>query len=314
LSFSTLLTGQHKSLFEDVASLIPTPDIQLDVMRDSQSPSDVMRRIMGEITKCFDNLKPRMVLVQGDTTTAAAVALSAFYHNLPVGHIEAGLRTHDLTAPFPEELNRQLISRVSKLNWAPTQMAMQNLENEGCKGIVFTGNTIVDACLKFNFPIKYTNKVLVTLHRRENFGEAMKKLFLQIEELAENNTHLEFIFPMHPNPEVIKHCGLLKTVSVIDPLPYQELLKLLSEVRFVISDSGGIQEECATFKKKIIVCRSSTERPEGVEAGFAMTVGTNIKSAFSWANDLPEWKGQNPYGDGKASERIISSIKNFLEL
>ncbi len=314
MSFSTIFTGQHKSLFEDVASLIPTPDIQLNIMRESQSPSDVMRRIMGEIANYFHLFQPRIVLVQGDTTTAAAVALSAFYHNLPVGHIEAGLRTHDLKAPFPEELNRQLISRVSRLNWAPTQKAIANLEDEGCKGILFTGNTIVDACLKFNFPIKYSNKVLITLHRRENFGESMKKLFIQIEELAEKNSHLEFIFPMHPNPEVLKNRDLLKTVSIIDPLPYQKLLELLSEVRFVISDSGGIQEECATFKKKVIVCRSSTERPEGVTAGFAKTVGIDIKSAFSWANDFPKWEGQNPYGDGKASERIISSIKNFLEL
>lgn len=313
LSFATLLTGQHEDLFEDVASLIPRPDIRLNTMKSRQSPSGVMRRIMAEIPENFDRLEPGIVIVQGDTTTAVAVALSSFYHNFPVGHVEAGLRTYDLTSPFPEELNRQLISRIAQLNWAPTEKARQNLEAEGCRGILVTGNTVVDACLKSGFPIQYENKVLVTLHRRENFGDPMEKMFKQINRLAVDNPMLEFIFPMHPNPEVMRHRKFLKSVKVIEPLSHKDLLKLLSEVRFVISDSGGIQEECASFKKKVLVCRRTTERPEGVDAGFARTVGTDIEGSFHWANNSPKWTGQNPYGDGKASVRIAASIEDFLK-
>ena len=311
--FKTLFTGQHDELFEDVAHLLPEPHIRLGTMRKGQSPGDVMQRVMAETGPLLQSETPRLVVVQGDTTTAVALALSAFYQGISVGHVEAGLRTHDLNAPFPEELNRQLISRVAQLNWAPTTTAKENLEAEGCDGTVVTGNTVVDACLKYNFPVKYGDKILITLHRRENFGETMAEMFRQIEHLASSNSDLEFIFPMHPNPEVVKHRNLLKSVKVIEPLPYEELLRLLSEVRFVISDSGGIQEECATFRKKVLVCRDKTERPEGVEAGFAKIVGTEIEGNFSWANDLPDWSGDNPYGDGRAAKRIVSHIQDHLE-
>ena len=310
--FKTLFTGQHDELFEDVAHLLPEPHIRLDIMRKGQSPEDVMQRVMAEAGPLLQSNSPQLVVVQGDTTTAAAVALTAFYQRIFVGHVEAGLRTHNLNAPFPEELNRQLISRVAQLNWAPTTTAKENLEAEGCDGTVVTGNTVVDACLKYNFPVKYGDKILITLHRRENFGETIANMFRQIEHLASSNSDLEFIFPMHPNPEVVKHRDLLRSVKVIEPLSYEELLRLLSEVRFVISDSGGIQEECAAFRKKVLVCRDQTERPEGVEADLALTVGAEIKSNFSWANDSPEWNGDNPYGDGKAAERIVASIKDFL--
>lgn len=312
LSFKTLFTGQHDDLFESVAHLIPVPDYELDIMRRGQSPADVMHRVMALAGPILEGVRPKLVIVQGDTTSAAAVALSAFYHKIPVGHVEAGLRTHDLAAPFPEELNRQMIARVSQLNWAPTAAAKKNLEAEGCEGVVVTGNTVVDACLKHDFPVRYGDRVLVTLHRRENFGEPMTKLFRQIDRLASVHTELEFIFPMHPNPEVVKHRDLLESVAVVDPLSCDDLLELLSEVRFVISDSGGIQEECAAFRKKVLVCREKTERPEGVEAGFARTVGTDIENNFAWANDSPVWNGDNPYGDGRAGERIAASIREFL--
>ena len=311
--FKTLFTCQHDELFQDVAHLVPGPDIQLNIMRKGQSPGDVMQRVMAETEPNLQSETPRLVVVQGDTTTAAAVALTAFYQRIPVGHVEAGLRTHDLKAPFPEELNRQLISRVAQLNWAPTTTAKENLEAEGCEGTLVTGNTVVDACLKYNFPVKYGDKILITLHRRENFGETMAEMFRQIERLASSHSDLEFIFPMHPNPEVVKHQGLLNSVKVIKPLPFEDMLRLLSEVRFVISDSGGLQEECATFRKKILVCRDKTERPEGVEAGFAKIVGAEIEGNFSWANDFPDWSGSNPYGDGKAGKRIVSHIKDHLK-
>ena len=313
ISFMTVFTGQHESLFDDVASLIPLPDVSCDIMEEGQSPSDVMSRILSRMPHYYDRFKPKIVVVQGDTTTAAAVALSAYYHGLPVGHVEAGLRTHDLSAPFPEELNRQLIARIAQLNWAPTSKARENLKAEGCDGIIVTGNTVIDSCLQRNLKVKYGDKVLVTLHRRENFGEKMASLFRQVEQFARENPQLEFIFPMHPNPQVMKHRNLLEAVVVVDPLNYDDLLELLSKVRFVISDSGGIQEECAAFQKKVLVCRKKTERPEGVDAGLARTVGTDIGNNFKWANDSPEWTGENPYGDGKAAERIVNHIKDYLD-
>jgi len=310
ISFRTLFTGQHDDLFEDVADLIPEPDIYLGVMERGQTPGDVFGRVTTLVVPILRREQPSLVIVQGDTSTAAAVALTAFYEEISVGHVEAGLRTYDLKAPWPEEANRQLISRVSHINWAPTETAARNLSNEGFSNVVVTGNTVIDSCSRFDFPISYGNKVLVTLHRRENFGNRMETMFRQLDELAVEQSDLYLIFPMHPNPEVQRYKDLLRNVNVVQPLQYRPLLELLSEVRFVISDSGGIQEECAAFRKKVLVCRDKTERPEGVEAGLAKVVGTDITGNFAWANDSPEWTGENPYGDGKAAERIVTSIES----
>ena len=306
--FQTLFTGQHNELFEDVADLIPKPDIDLDIMEAEQSLADIFGRVSSGIAPILRQKKPGLVIVQGDTTTAAAVALAAFYEEIPVGHVEAGLRTYDPQAPFPEEINRQVISRVAHLNWAPTETAAGNLRNEGVRNVSVTGNTVVDICSRFDLPISYGKKVLVTLHRRENFGNRMETMFRQLDKLAVEHGDLEFIFPMHPNPQVQRHRDLLGNVNVVQPLQYRPLLELLSEARFVISDSGGIQEECAVFCKKVLVCRDKTERPEGVEVGLAKMVGTDLDSHFIWANDSPEWEGENPYGNGKAAERIVDSI------
>ena len=306
--FQTLFTGQHNELFEDVADLIPKPDIDLDIMKAEQSLADIFGRVSSGIAPILRQKKPGLVIVQGDTTTAAAVALAAFYEEIPVGHVEAGLRTYDPQAPFPEEINRQVISRVAHLNWAPTETAAGNLRNEGVRNVSVTGNTVVDICSRFDLPISYGKKVLVTLHRRENFGNRMETMFRQLDKLAVEHGDLEFIFPMHPNPQVQRHRDLLGNVNVVQPLQYRPLLELLSEARFVISDSGGIQEECAVFCKKVLVCRDKTERPEGVEVGLAKMVGTDLDSHFIWANDSPEWEGENPYGNGKAAERIVDSI------
>ena len=306
--FQTLFTGQHNELFEDVADLIPKPDIDLGIMEAEQSPADVFGRISSGIAPILRQKKPGLVIVQGDTTTAAAVALAAFYEEIPVGHVEAGLRTYDPKAPFPEEINRQVISRVAHLNWAPTETAAGNLRNEGVRNVSVTGNTVVDICSRFDLPISYGKKVLVTLHRRENFGNRMETMFRQLDKLAVEHGDLEFIFPMHPNPNVQKLKGILKHVNVIDPLGYAEMMKLLSRVKFAISDSGGIQEECAAFGKKVLVCRNTTERPEGIEAGFAKLVGTEVKSHFNWANDDSRWSGENPYGKGDAAQKIIDTL------
>lgn len=308
----TVFTGQHKELFEDVKSLVPEPDFHLDIMRHNQGINQVIAAILTDLQPILLQEKAKLVIVQGDTSTVLAAALCAFNNGIAVGHVEAGLRTYDLASPFPEEANRQLVSRIATFNWAPTDIAYDNLITEGIKQVSTTGNTVIDTCQSFNLDIKYGNKVLITLHRRENQGEKMVSMFRQLETLAEKHAELEFIFPMHPNPNVQKHRHLLTNVKVVAPLNYTEMVNLLSEVKFVISDSGGIQEECAAFKKRILVCRNTTERPEGITAGFAKLIDHQIIENFSWANDNPVWNGQNPYGNGNASRRITESIEEFL--
>jgi len=308
ISFKTVFTGQHRELYDDVKDLIPEPDFHLDIMKENQTLTDILSSISLRFGEILQSEKPDLLIVQGDTSTVAVSALIAFYEKVPIGHVEAGLRTYNLESPFPEEGNRQLVSRIASYNWAPTEWAADNLRNEMVGNVTVTGNTVIDACKNFNYPISYENKVLITLHRRENFGKTMEKIFNEIEQLAIEHPNLEFIFPMHPNPNIQKLKPLLQHVKVIDPLGYAEMMLLLSRVKFVISDSGGIQEECAAFGKKVLVCRNTTERPEGLDAGFAKLVHTNIIEHFNWANKSPKWSGENPYGNGNASKIIIDSL------
>ena len=308
IPFKTVFTGQHKELYEDVKDLVPEPDFHLAIMKENQTLTDILSSISLRFSEILRSENPDLLIVQGDTSTVAISALIAFYEKVPVGHVEAGLRTYDLTSPFPEEGNRQIVSRLAQYNWAPTAKAAQQLKNENIHNVFITGNTVIDACLNFNYPVSYDNKILITLHRRENFGEKMEKIFSEIEALAKEKPHLDFIFPIHPNPNVQKLKGMMKHVNVIDPLGYAEMMKLLSSAKFVISDSGGIQEECAAFGKKVLVCRNTTERPEGIDAGFAKLVDTEVKRNFNWANDAPQWSGENPYGNGNAAKNIINSI------
>ncbi len=310
LQFKTVFTGQHRELYEDVKDLVPTPDYHLSIMKENQTLTDILSNISLKFGEILKNESPDLLIVQGDTSTVAVTALIAFYEKIPVGHVEAGLRTYNLESPFPEEGNRQIVSRFAQYNWAPTEWAANNLKDEMVNNVIVTGNTVTDACLNFNFPIRYENKVLITLHRRENFGEKMITLFSELETLAVKYPELEFIFPMHPNPNVQKLRGLLEHVTIINPLGYSAMMKLLSSVKLVISDSGGIQEECAAFGKRVLVCRDTTERPEGIDAGFAKLINTNILQNFDWANNNPQWKGKNPYGDGNASKIIVDSILN----
>ena len=306
--YKTIFTGRHKELYEDVKDLVPTPDYHLSIMKKNQTLTDILSKISLKFGKILKKESPDLLVVQGDTSTVAVTSLIAFYENIPVGHVEAGLRTYNLESPFPEEGNRQIVSRFAQYNWAPTEWAADNLRNEMVGNVTVTGNTVIDACKNFNYPVSYENKVLITLHRRENFGKTMEKIFNEIEQLAMEHPNLEFIFPMHPNPNIQKLKPLLQHVKVIDPLGYAEMMLLLSRVKFVISDSGGIQEECAAFRKKVLVCRNTTERPEGLDAGFAKLVHTNVIEHFHWANKSPKWSGANPYGDGKASQKIIETI------
>ena len=308
IPFKTVFTGQHKELYDDVKDLVPEPDSHLAIMKENQTLTDILSSISLRFGEILRSENPDLLIVQGDTSTVAVSALIAFYEKVPVGHVEAGLRTYDLTSPFPEEGNRQMVSRIASYNWAPTELAAKQLKKENVGNITVTGNTVIDACKKFNYPISYENKVLITLHRRENFGDPMEKIFSEIDLLAKEYSHLEFIFPMHPNPNVQKLRPILKNVNIIDPLGYSEMMQLLSKVKFVISDSGGVQEECAAFRKKVLVCRNTTERPEGLDAGFAKLVHTNIIEHFNWANKSPKWSGENPYGNGNASKIIIDSL------
>ena len=308
ISFKTVFTGQHQELYDDVKDLVPEPDFHLDIMKENQTLTDILSSISLRFSEILRSENPDLLIVQGDTSTVAVSALIAFYEKVPVGHVEAGLRTYDLASPFPEEGNRQMVSRIASYNWAPTELAAKQLKKENVGNITITGNTVIDACKKFNYPIYYENEVLITLHRRENFGDPMEKIFSEIDLLAKEYSNLEFIFPMHPNPNIQKLKPLLQHVKVIEPLGYAEMMLLLSRVKFVISDSGGIQEECATFGKKVLVCRDTTERPEGIDAGFAKLVHTNIIEHFNWANKSPKWSGANPYGNGNASKIIIDSL------
>lgn len=308
IPFKTVFTGQHKELYDDVKDLVPEPDFHLDIMKENQTLTDILSSISLRFSEILRSENPDLLIVQGDTSTVAISALIAFYEKVPVGHVEAGLRTYDLTSPFPEEGNRQMVSRIASYNWAPTELAAKQLKKENVGNITVTGNTVIDACKNFNYPISYENKVLITLHRRENFGDPMEKIFSEIDLLAKEYSHLKFIFPMHPNPNVQKLRPILKNVNIIDPLGYSEMMQLLSKVKFVISDSGGVQEECAAFRKKVLVCRNTTERPEGLDAGFAKLVHTNVIEHFNWANKSPKWSGENPYGNGNASKIIIDSL------
>ena len=313
ISYITVFTGQHKDLYRDVAHLIPPPDFSLKIAGHNRSLCKIGEQIFLTLPGVFKKTRPSICIVHGDTATAAIGALAASYSGIPVGHVEAGLRTYDIEQPYPEEINRQIIARLSLFNWAPTQISAENLRNEHVVHVSYTGNTIVDMCNEYPFKCEYGNEVLITLHRRENFGNVLERLCKEIDQLAIMNPSLRFLFPMHPNPNVQAMKPLLPHVSLIDPLPYPELLELLARCRCVITDSGGIQEECAFYKKKVLVCRQKTERPEGVEAGFVRLVGDNIKNNFAWAADDPVWKGRNPYDDGKARIRIVNDIEKFLK-
>jgi len=313
ISYKTVFTGQHKDLYRDVAQLIPPPDFSLTITERNRSLCKIGEQIFLTLPEIFRTTRPSICIVQGDTASAAIGALAASYSGIPVGHVEAGLRTYDIEQPYPEEINRQIIARLTSFNWAPTLRSAENLRSEHVGHVSYTGNTIVDMCNEYPFKSEYGNEVLITLHRRENFGHFLEKLCKEIDELAIMNRSLRFLFPMHPNPNVQAMKPLLTHVSLIAPLPYPKLLGLLARCRCVITDSGGIQEECAFYKKKVLVCRQKTERLEGVEAGFVRLVGGNIKEHFAWAADDPVWKGKNPYGDGKAGIRIVNDIERFLK-
>ena len=296
-NYKLLFTGQHPDLLKDIEV-----DYQITI-------SDSDNRLDQLISDCliqFPEGDFDSVLVQGDTASAFACAIAALNRRKKIYYLEAGLRSYDLEHPYPEEAYRQMIARISDVNLCPTELSRDNLISEKVNGICHVvGNTVLDNLLPYKEKCEYTNKVLVTLHRRENH-HWMNEWFEIINNLAKDNPDMEFILPIHPNPNVKKHKHLLTHVNVIDPLSHEELLDILVKVKFVISDSGGLQEEGSFFNKKVIVCRKTTERPEGIDTGHLYMCGSPIElpPLFDIINKESVVNNDCPYGDGKSSEKI----------
>jgi UDP-N-acetylglucosamine 2-epimerase (non-hydrolysing) len=331
-------TSQHRQMLDQMLSLFDIePDIDLRLMQENQTLSALTSAVMTAVTATLVKFQPAVVLVQGDTTTAAITALASFYQQIPVGHIEAGLRTFDIYNPFPEEVNRKLISTITTFNFAPTEHAVENLVHEGVPAakIIKTGNTIVDALLAIEkkycampLPVDIPDDkklILVTAHRRENFGMPLANICAALQEIVKTFPEIEIIYPVHLNPrvknDVEKYLGGIERIHLIAPLDYHELVAVMKRAHIILTDSGGIQEEAPSFGKPVLVLRHATERPEGVEAGVARLIGTDKQSiidhvALLLRNDAAYKKmamSVNPYGDGRAAERIVRFLSDSMD-
>lgn len=339
-----VLTGQHRKMVDQFLKLFKIrPDYDLNIMMKNQTLVDVSTRCLIRFSKVLEKEKPDLILVQGDTTSAFIASIAAFYLKIPTGHVEAGLRTFDKYRPFPEEINRQLISVVSDLHFAPTKRAQKNLlrEHINPKKVFLTGNTVVDSLYSIagkkylikdkilkNIDFKSKKVVLVTAHRRESFGGPFKEICKAIREISEIKD-VEIIYPVHLNPNVQKPVNELlrgrKNIHLLKPLDYETFVFLLRKCYFVLSDSGGVQEEAPAFNKPILVMREVTERQEGVEAGVARLIGMDslriVKEAKKLLSSQSLYakmsKSASPYGDGTASKQIVKAIlgnfKKFLK-
>jgi len=303
-NFDIFFTGQHDDLIQDVKA-----DYSVRITNDKN-------RLDTIITSCilqFPNKEYDYVLVQGDTASAFGCSLAAYNRKIKIIHLEAGLRTYDLNNPYPEESYRQMISRISDINLCPTKLSRKNLKNEKINGKNYVvGNTVLDNLIGSKSDIKYDNIVLITLHRRENH-KIISKWFEELNRISEKHKDIQFILPIHPNPEIQKYKKVLNnTIKVIDPLPHDELIKILKSCKFVITDSGGIQEESSFFNKKIIVCRKTTERPEGIKTGHIImcTKPKKLEKIVEKVNNNFSINERCPYGDGKSSNKIIKLINN----
>ena len=301
--YKLLFTGQHPDLLKDV-----TVDYTIQV-GESQNRLD---QLISDCMLQFPKGDFTSVLVQGDTASAFACALAAFNRQLKIYYLEAGLRSYNMQHPYPEEAYRQMIARIADVNLTPTELSKNNLINEKVSGSKFVvGNTVLDNLVGFKDQCEYQNKVLVTLHRRENHYW-MDKWFIELEKLANENPELEFILPIHPNPNVQKHKHLLSKVKVVDPLSHKELLSILVKCKLVISDSGGLQEEGSFFNKKVIVCRTTTERPEAIETGHLHLCSDPeiLSNIFGFLKNNYYINTICPYGDGHSSERVLKILQN----
>jgi UDP-N-acetylglucosamine 2-epimerase (non-hydrolysing) len=295
--YKLLFTGQHPDLLKN---------IEVDYKITIGNSDNRLDRLISDCLLQFPDGDFDSVLVQGDTASAFACAIAAFNRQKKIYYLEAGLRSYNLEHPYPEEGYRQMIARISDVNLCPTELSRDNLISEKVNGICHVvGNTVLDNLLEYKNKCEYTNKVLVTLHRRENH-HWMDEWFTELNNIAKENPDLEFILPIHPNPNVQKHRDLLTHVNVIEPLSHTELLKLLVKVKFVISDSGGLQEEGSFFNKKVIVCRKTTERPEGIDTGhlYMCESPKELPLLFEIINKDYPVDSECPYGDGMSSNKI----------
>lgn len=328
------VTAQHREMLDQFLQFFEMkPRYDLNIMREGQTLADITSRAVEGVDKVLRDEKPHLVLVQGDTTTAFVGALVAYYHKIPCGHIEAGLRTGDKFAPFPEEINRKLIGAIADLHFAPTQRAKQNLLREGVleQNIFVTGNTVVDALLWTLQKLPETRQrsggqrmILVTAHRRENWGEPLERICRSLRRIADEFPDVKIVFPMHKNPVVrevaYRHLGGHNRIMLCEPPDYFEFVKLMQDSYLIITDSGGVQEEAPTLGKPVLVLREKTERPEAVEAGVVKVIGTNEERIFrevsKLLSDSDAYRAMqqpiNPYGDGKASLRIKQAILHFF--
>lgn len=352
--FKTIVcvTGQHREMLDQVLRIFEiTPDYDLNIMKQGQDLYDVTARVLLGMRDVLKEVQPDVVLVHGDTTTSTAAALAAFYQQIPVGHVEAGLRTHNIYSPWPEEMNRQITGRIATYHFAPTPLSKQNLLNEGVKKeqIAVTGNTVIDALYMVVDKMKTDKKlgeelenklkfagydvnrlsngkrmVLITGHRRENFGDGFIRMCSAIKDLTNKYTNVDFVYPMHLNPNVRKpihevfgeDLSNLGNMFFIEPLEYLDFVYLMEKSTIVLTDSGGIQEEAPGLGKPVLVMRDTTERPEALEAGTVKLVGTNYEKIMNEVSELLDNQeyyekmslAVNPYGDGKTCERIIKLL------
>lgn len=330
------VTGQHRQMLDSVLRTFDiTADYDLSVMQENQTLFDITTLILNRIKSVLEREKPDIALVHGDTTTTFAAALACFYLRIPVGHVEAGLRTYNMLFPYPEEFNRQAVGALADLHFAPTQQARENLMKEGKdpRKIFVTGNTAIDALRttvtqRYNHPqlewSKGSRLILLTAHRRENLGEPMRQMFRAILRIVNENPDIKVIYPLHMNPAVRETAreifGNHERIRLTEPLDVLDFHNFMANSHLILTDSGGIQEEAPSLGKPVLVMRDTTERPEGVEAGTLRLVGTNEETIYREITrllDAREYakmsRAVNPYGDGRASERIADILENIWE-
>ena len=353
-SFKTIVcvTGQHREMLDQVLHIFDiTPDYDLNIMKQGQDLYDVTARVLTGMRDVLNTVNPDVVLVHGDTTTSTSAALAAFYQQIPVGHVEAGLRTYNIYSPWPEEMNRQITGRIATYNFSPTPLSAQNLKEENASGEIFvTGNTVIDALQMVVEKLKQNEMlaneqakalaeagydvtrldgsrklVLITGHRRENFGEGFIHMVTAMKDLSQKYSDVDFVYPMHLNPNVRKPIrevfgedfSLYSNFFFIEPLQYLEFVYLMEKSTIVLTDSGGIQEEAPGLGKPVLVMRDTTERPEALGSGTVHLVGTDYNKIVSEVSTLLDnpvayevmSKAVNPYGDGHACERIVAALK-----
>lgn len=332
------VTGQHRQMLDQVLEIFDVnPDFDLNLMKERQTLTTITTSVLESLEKLLPQIKPDIVLVHGDTTTSASAALAAFYQQIPVGHVEAGLRTYDIYSPFPEEMNRKIISQIAELYFAPTENNKKNLEKENIYDNIFvTGNTVIDA---FQYTVKeqyqFKNEILkqinfdgakfilMTAHRRENLGKPLENICKAVKRLVEENKDVQVVYPVHLNPAVRETVysilGGVDRVYLTDPIDVEDMHNVMSRSFLVMTDSGGLQEEGPHFGIPVVVLRTETERPEAVEAGTVVVAGTSEDNIYAIADKLIHNKAEyakmahsiNPYGDGHASERIVKEIINW---